>query len=116
MTMLTEIELKEFRNRLVQKIKELQGQSDATTADRATVLLDQQSVGRLSRMDAMQQQAMANATHQRRVVEIQRAKSAVLRLDDGEFGYCTDCGEEISTPRLQHDPSLPLCLECAKSL
>lgn len=116
MNMLTEIELKEIRGRLLEKIERLQEQGDATTGERSIVVLDQQSVGRLSRMDALQQQAMANATHLRRKTEIMRTKSAIARLDEGEFGYCTDCGEKIASARLKHDPSLPLCLDCAKAL
>ena len=115
MTEITESELDQYRELLLAKRVELERQNAATIDDRAAVTLDQQSVGRLSRMDAMQQQAMAKATHQRRNQEIARAKAALARIDEGKFGYCTDCGEEISPARLQHDPSLPWCLDCATS-
>lgn len=57
--------------------------------------LDQTSVGRLSRMDSMQQQAMAQATARRTEVEKQRIRTALNRLDAGEYGYCVKCDEEI---------------------
>ena len=78
-----------------------------------TVTLDQQSVGRLSRMDAMQQQAMANATQARRDQTKVRIIAALLRLDEGEFGYCLSCGDDITPKRLEFDPTVPTCLTCA---
>ncbi|TWJ08840.1 TraR/DksA family transcriptional regulator [Altererythrobacter ishigakiensis] len=87
---------------------------DATNADsRETVELQQDSVGRLSRMDAMQQQAMAQATERRRLAERARIAAALERINDGEWGYCLKCGEEIAEKRLRHDPSVANCVNCA---
>lgn len=82
-------------------------------ADRAPVTLDQDSVGRLSRMDAMQVQAMALAAQRRRQAERERIAAALRRLDEGEFGFCAACGEPIAEGRLQHDPGAALCIDCA---
>ena len=87
---------------------------DATNADsRNTVELQQDSVGRLSRMDAMQQQAMAQATERRRTAERARISAALERIEDGEWGYCLKCGEGIAEKRLRHDPSVANCVDCA---
>ncbi|MBT8408311.1 MAG: TraR/DksA C4-type zinc finger protein, partial [Alphaproteobacteria bacterium] len=80
----------------------------------ARVTLDQQSVGRLSRMDAMQQQAMAQATGRRRQASRVRIAAALARMDEAEYGYCSECGDEIAPARLQLDPAIPTCLSCAK--
>lgn len=77
-----------------------------------TVELDQQSVGRLSRMDALQSQAMAQATARRRQVERSRIHAALKRLDEGEYGFCTDCGDAVEAARLAADPTIPLCADC----
>lgn len=82
--------------------------------DRETVTLDQQSIGRLSRMDALQRQAMAEANARRIDNERRRIQAALTRIKEGEYGYCTECGEEIATARLKSDPSLPTCLSCAR--
>ena len=111
--MITKTELDTYRTRLINRIARLKQESSTTSDSRSTVTLDQQSVGRLSRMDAMQQQAMANATHQRRQAEIQRVKLALARLEEGEFGWCVECGEHIAENRLNHDPSLATCITCA---
>ena len=80
----------------------------------APVKLDQTQQGRLSRMDAMQQQAMADETQRRRHVRLAQIDAALARLDDGEYGYCVTCGEEINADRLALDPAIALCLRHAK--
>ncbi|ERL52338.1 TraR/DksA family transcriptional regulator [Halomonas huangheensis] len=88
-------------------------QSDESQESRATVMLDQQSVGRLSRMDALQGQAMAKAEEERRQVTIRRIDAALARLETGEFGECIECGEWIAVKRLEWDPTVLKCIECA---
>lgn len=82
---------------------------------RKPVTLDQQSVGRLSRMDAMQMQAMAVASDQRRRVRLQQIEAALTRIEEGEFGYCVVCGDDIEAPRLKMDPATPTCIGCASA-
>jgi len=77
------------------------------------VELDQTSVGRVSRMDAMQGQAMAIAANQRRQIELQKIEAALKRIDQEEYGYCLECDEEIAGPRLKLDPATSLCIACA---
>jgi DnaK suppressor protein len=77
------------------------------------VELDQTSVGRLSRMDALQGQAMAQAARQRRAVERRRIDAALRRIAEGEFGYCVRCGEPIADGRLQTDLAIPTCMTCS---
>jgi DnaK suppressor protein len=103
-----------LRERLLAALRALDGEGAARRNDRATVTLDQQSVGRLSRMDAMQRQAMAQATDRRREVERLRIRAALKRLVDGEYGYCAECGDEIAPCRLEADPTVPTCVSCAR--
>lgn len=111
---MTNVEQSLFAERLHALIAELESIDDATSHSRAAVVLDQTSVGRLSRMDAMQQQAMANATSQRRQLGITQAKAALKRLAEGEFGYCVECGEDIARKRLDHNPTVATCITCAQ--
>ena len=71
-------------------------------------------MGRLSRIDAMQVQAMALATQRRRQQERERIDAAIRRIDEGAFGWCVSCGEEISPARLESAPEMPTCLDCAR--
>ena len=77
------------------------------------VELDQASVGRVSRMGAMQGQVMAIAANQRRQVELQKIEAALKRIDREDYGYCLECDEKIAEPRLKLDPVSSLCIECA---
>jgi DnaK suppressor protein len=78
-----------------------------------TVTLDQQSVGRLSRMDAMQGQQMALAQTRRREAELLRIEATLQRLDDDAYGYCSDCDDAIAVRRLELDPTVQICIGCA---
>lgn len=86
----------------------------ATAGERAPVMLDQSRVGRLSRMDALQVQAMAKEQERRRRGERQRIEAALERLADGTWGLCTECGEAIAGARLDFDPTVTLCIRCAR--
>jgi DnaK suppressor protein len=104
-----------MRERLMARKQELQALAASSADARKPVELDQTSVGRLSRMDAMQGQAMALETEQRRKNELTKIDSALIRLNEDEYGYCLSCGEEISPKRLDLDPAIPTCIDCASS-
>lgn len=110
--MLNVAEIETFRARLLAEIKSLDAEDADSAADRGIVTLDQQSVGRLSRMDALQRQAMAEATKRRRAARRQRIQAALKRIDDDDFGYCQDCGDDLDPARLELDPTVPRCLSC----
>lgn len=105
---------KPARKALLAKKAELEASTAASVESRKPVELDQQSVGRLSRMDALQVQAMAKETDRRRRVELTRIEAALQRLDGDEYGWCIVCGEEIATKRLELDPAASQCIDCAR--
>ncbi len=100
--------------RLRARRAELEHAGAAHEDDRRPVQLDQTRMGRLSRMDALQEQAMAIELERRREVELARVDSALERLASGEYGDCVTCGEPIEPPRLELDPATPVCLACAR--
>ena len=107
------INVKTMKNRLV-NVREEVFQLVGTAEEAAKpVELDQTKVGRLSRMDALQVQAMAAESGRRREVELQRIDAALKRIEEKEYGYCTACGEKIPIKRLEFDPAAPLCVDCA---
>ncbi|MEM7732660.1 MAG: TraR/DksA C4-type zinc finger protein [Pseudomonadota bacterium] len=111
---MNDADLSTFRTMIQKRLSELAAEDGLGQSGQATVELDQQAVGRLSRMDALQNQAMAKATGARRQAERARLRAALVRLVDGEFGYCEECGEEIALGRLKLDPSVRQCVECAR--
>jgi len=107
-------QIDQLRNRLNERQADLRKLDEEGASWRSTVELDQQSVGRLSRMDAMQQQEMAQAEARRRTSDLARIDQALKRLDTDEYGWCAECGEPIAYRRLEIDPAAHLCVECAK--
>ncbi len=103
-----------FRPLLEAELAELAAMSRSSTDERAPVELDQQSVGRLARMDAMQVQAMALASERRRQARVAALKAALSRLDEGEYGYCESCGDPIPEGRLKIDLTARVCMPCAR--
>jgi DnaK suppressor protein len=108
------IDVQELRRRLLEERHEIQASSEGDRDSRRPVTLDQPSVGRLSRMDALQMQAMAIETERRRQTRLRRIDAALERIDQGEFGYCVSCDEPIAAKRLEFDPTSPRCLGCAQ--
>ena len=107
------MDIKLFKSLLLEKKTALMKEEAAGKEAAQVVELDQTSVGRVSRMDAMQGQAMAIAVNQRRQVELQKIEVALKRIDQGEYGFCLECDEEIAEPRLKLDPATSLCINCA---
>ena len=100
-------------DRLRAELLALRDEDAAGAEARRPVELDQQSVGRLSRMDALQNQAMAQGQRRRREARERRIRAALARAERDEFGWCTECGEPIGPRRLELDPTVPTCIGCA---
>lgn len=102
-----------FRERILARLAEIVGEDARGRGGQSVVELDQQAVGRLSRMDALQNQAMAKAQQVRRTGEAVRLRAALQRIDDGCYGECEDCGDDIPEARLKLDLAATRCVSCA---
>lgn len=108
-----DLNLEQIKRSLEKEREELVVASEAAVEDCQPVALDQQSVGRVSRMDALQVQAMAQALEVRRQGRLQRIEEALQRIAHGDYGYCSQCGEPIPAKRLDIDPTNERCVHCA---
>jgi len=109
-----ERELAVYRQRLEALQQELTGLGQTGEEAAGIVELDQTSVGRLSRMDALQGQAMSQERGRRREIELRRIAAALRRIAQGDFGFCTGCDEPIERKRLDFDPAVAQCIACAE--
>jgi DnaK suppressor protein len=107
-----DVDLQAIRRALEGERADLLHESEATAEEQRPVELDQ-SVGRLSRMDALQVQAMAQALEARRQGRLLRIEAALRRLDAGDYGFCEECGEKIPAKRLEIDAVTERCVDCA---
>lgn len=111
-TKLSAAQIEQLHELLVQRQHELNSLLDSVQTDTRPVALDQQSVGRVSRIDAIQQQQMAVASQQQAVSLLRLCELALRRIDTGDYGECQDCGEAIAFARLQAQPFTSLCIDC----
>jgi DnaK suppressor protein len=105
-------QLNAFRQTLISLKDEIEQLKNTSREAAGTVALDQSKVGRLSRIDALQAQQMAQEMARRRQIQLQKIDSALRRMDAGEYGYCVICDEEIAVARLEFDPASTRCINC----
>ena len=110
-----EIKLRHARDLLLARLVELEN-FESSAQSRESIELDQSKVGRLSRMDALQQQAMLDANRARGRGERLRIEAALRRIDEGLYGYCVECDKPIAQGRLDFDPATALCIGCAQQV
>ncbi|HSN73091.1 MAG TPA: TraR/DksA family transcriptional regulator [Steroidobacteraceae bacterium] len=108
------LDVETCRERLVAERHALADTETVRRGATEVVDLDQARVGRVSRADALQDQAMARATQARAEERVKRIDAALRRIDEGSFGECARCGEPIAPGRLEADPTATLCLACAE--
>lgn len=113
--LMTPQQITHFRALIETRLAEIAAAIAGATASAGTVVLDQSSVGRLSRMDAMQQQAMASSQLGTLQRDNQRLTAALARITNGSFGACCECGKTIPGARLQSDPGTPFCIVCQEN-
>ncbi|HUF04100.1 MAG TPA: TraR/DksA C4-type zinc finger protein [Aridibacter sp.] len=105
----------EFRPIISERIKELKlrlSQEDRT----ADPVKPDNAIGRLSRVDAMQQQQMSLELRRARETELIRLERALNLIEKGEYGICPRCEDEIALKRLHASPDVIFCFECASEL
>ncbi|MEE2664958.1 MAG: TraR/DksA C4-type zinc finger protein [Myxococcota bacterium] len=115
MEALTDVQVEALRAELEELKLDLTARLDSGSEAARPVQLDQTAVGRLSRMDAMQSQAMAQATRRTTEIRLSQCKHALLAVERGEYGSCRRCEEPIGIDRLNAKPEAPFCLECQRS-
>jgi DnaK suppressor protein len=106
-------ELESWRARLTAIERELEEKLSHTDEEARPVSPDS-ALGRLTRLDAMQSQQMRLALRQADEVRLRRIKQALRFVDEGRYGICVKCGEEIGEKRLSVVPESVLCIHCAR--
>lgn len=108
---ISEAELTAFRSRLESLRDELDALLANTIESSRPVDLEE-PIGRISRVDAMQQQGMVAANRAAAKRRRQQVDAALRRILEGEYGECASCGEDIDPRRLEAHPEAPLCVAC----
>ncbi len=112
MSHLTETQIAEFRDELERQLAKLEKSMTVTDEALKTVELDQGAVGRLSRMDSLQNQSLAKSLRERESVRLALIREALRRLDAGTYGVCITCGAPVAEERLFVFPESGTCARC----
>lgn len=107
-------DLQQYKQMLLDYRRQLEELAETREQASSTVELDQTRTGRVSRIDALQGQEMAKAGQARAELELKKITAALQRIEDGSFGECFECGEEIAEGRLSANPTVTLCIQCAE--
>jgi DnaK suppressor protein len=75
--------------------------------------LDQSAVGRLSRMDSLQNQGLTRNLQEREQVKLALVVGALRRIEASTYGRCSECGVGVPFERLMVFPEAPTCAGCA---
>lgn len=111
-TPLTDTQRDELRTELESELTRLRRSMKISEETKGPVALDQTAVGRLSRMDALQSQAMSKGLHERELGRLGALEAALRRMDEGTFGLCETCGSPIPYGRLLVMPEARHCATC----
>jgi DnaK suppressor protein len=109
---LTPDQVRELREELLRQLARLEKSMRVTDEALEPVQLDQSAVGRLSRIDSLQNQGLARNLQERERIKLAHIEGALRRLEEGTFGLCVPCGGEIPFGRLYVVPEAPTCAAC----
>ncbi len=74
-----------------------------------------ESLRRLERHDLERHELSPDQRDDGRPGTLDAIRAALCRLDEGTYGACTSCGQEIEAARLEAIPYAPRCLGCQRS-
>jgi DnaK suppressor protein len=63
-------------------------------------------------IQANENREISFATREKLVERVNRLRAALDRLNDGEYGVCVECAEQISPARLHAVPEVQTCVRC----
>lgn len=103
---------KQIKEKIIAKISEIE-EEIKQLEESAKPISPDSAYGRISRVDAMNNQAITESTLNDKRTEIQRYKYTLNRIDTEEYGKCAKCGNDINFKRLLSIPYANLCISCA---
>jgi len=105
-------EIQKLKQAMLATRAELEALDAGAKAETQPVELDQSSVGRLTRMNALQGHEMALEEARRRQQQRTEIDGALQRIEAGGYGNCFACGDAIDERRLEVAPATTRCVKC----
>lgn len=114
MSHLNERQLEDFKERLLEAQRSIRALLDQTVADTRPVDLNL-PIGRLTRIDAIQMQGMAQMNRHQLEIRLRQVDAALTTFDSGTYGMCRHCKDPVHLERLDALPESPFCVDCQEA-
>ncbi|MEX2582482.1 MAG: hypothetical protein WD766_04385 [Gemmatimonadota bacterium] len=111
---LTDEQLHAIREELERRLRRMERSFDSN-GNGTSREIDQSAVGRLSRIEALQNQGMTDNLRERERTQRDEVTQALSRIVDGSFGLCAGCRSPIQFERLLVFPEARTCSACPGS-
>jgi len=105
-------EKQDIKNHILQNLTEMESQIDQLQEKLKPIAPDC-SLGRLTRMEAMNEQEVSQRILEETLLRQTRLRNALSRIDSEMFGVCIECEEEIGIGRMTVRPESVRCIDCA---
>jgi DnaK suppressor protein len=105
-------QLEDFKSRLLAAKESAKAVLEQGAADQKPIEAVGQTMGRLSRMDAIQVQAMAQMSRHQIEIRLKQIDASLAQWEAGNYGVCRNCKSPIGIPRLEVLPEAPFCMAC----
>ena len=103
-----------FERQLNELKTQLESALKMNAEDSEVVTLDT-NIGRISRIEQIQNQHLAKELKERQEAQLQRVDRALKKLKKGQYGICPTCKKPISEERLEVQPDAVQCVQCAET-
>jgi DnaK suppressor protein len=110
---MTDQELQDQKALIEARIAEIESSFDYL-AEETKAIEPSVSLGRLTRMEALNDKGVNEHVLAQSRQTLERLKNALTRIDKGTYGVCVRCGTEIPLHRLQHVPEALVCVPCSE--
>jgi len=106
--------LEQYKALIIKEINSVKESLNALNEQLKPVSPDS-SLGRITRMDAIQNQSVSRQSLNSKKVRLYKLEVALRSVDAQTYGICTICGEDIAENRLKIVPESTVCMDCLKN-
>jgi DnaK suppressor protein len=111
---ITSEQTEQLRQELLRTLSRLEGRIAKNGPGNGAAELDQTCVGRLSRIEALQNQGLTDGLRERERIQFEQVLDALCRLESGTYGTCVTCHTPVAFERLTVFPETPTCTPCGQ--
>ena len=110
---MTEQEKQTFKTKLLETITSTEAKIE-DLKEATKPIAPENAIGRISRMDAINNKSVSEAALRIARRKLAKLQHALTKMDEPDFGNCSNCGKPIQVKRLMFMPQSTQCVRCAR--